>query len=156
MGLWSIHNKDPRISLKLERVCSVTQSHSVMSSSLCGLQPTRLLCPWSFSGKNTGVGCHFLLQGIFPTQGSTLCLLHWQAPSLLLLHLGSPISEAGETPPNSSNWGTGVAICTPCIDQLMFGLPSGGPGFSGQLSTKIYQLPIFAETGEISPSILPG
>ena len=27
-----------------------------------GLQPTRLLCPWDFPGKNTGVGCHFLLQ----------------------------------------------------------------------------------------------
>ena len=34
------------------------------------------LCPWSFPGKNTGVGCHFLLQGIFPTQGSNSCLLH--------------------------------------------------------------------------------
>ena len=33
-------------------------------------QPTRLLCPWDSPGKNTGVGCHFLLQGIFPTQGS--------------------------------------------------------------------------------------
>ena len=30
---------------------------------------TRLLCPWDFLGKNSGVGCHFLLQGIFPTQG---------------------------------------------------------------------------------------
>ena len=34
------------------------------------LQPTRLLCPWDFLGKNTGVGCHFLLQWIFATQGS--------------------------------------------------------------------------------------
>ena len=34
-----------------------------------GLQPTRLLRPWGFPGKSTGVGCHFLLQGIFPTQG---------------------------------------------------------------------------------------
>ena len=34
-----------------------------------GLQPTRLLSPWNFPGKSTGVGCHFLLQGIFPTQG---------------------------------------------------------------------------------------
>ena len=33
-------------------------------------KPTRLLCPWDFSGKNTGVGYHFLLQGIFPTQES--------------------------------------------------------------------------------------
>ena len=32
-----------------------------------GLQPTRLLCPWDSPGKNTGVGCHALLQGIFPT-----------------------------------------------------------------------------------------
>ena len=38
------------------------------------LYSTRLLCPWDFPGKNTGVGCHFLLQGIFPTQGSSLSL----------------------------------------------------------------------------------
>ena len=30
------------------------------------LQPARLLCPWDSPGKNTGVGCHALLQGIFP------------------------------------------------------------------------------------------
>ena len=36
-----------------------------------GLQPTRLLCPWDFPSKDTGVGCHFLLQGIFPTQDRT-------------------------------------------------------------------------------------
>ena len=52
------------------------------------------LCPWKFSGKNTGVGCHFLLQGIFPTQRLNphlLCLLHWQAESLPLHHhLGNP------------------------------------------------------------------
>ena len=46
-------------------------SHSVTSDSLWhhGLKPIRLLHPWDFPGKNTGVGCHFLLQGIFPTQG---------------------------------------------------------------------------------------
>ena len=44
---------------------------SGMSNSLWphGLQPTRLLCPWDFPVKNTGVGFHALLQGIFPTQG---------------------------------------------------------------------------------------
>ena len=39
------------------------------------------LCPYNFPSKNTGVGCHFFLQGIFPTQGSNpslLTLLHWQ------------------------------------------------------------------------------
>ena len=40
-----------------------------------GLQPTRLFCPWDFPGKNIGVGCHFLLQGIFQTQGSNRDLL---------------------------------------------------------------------------------
>ena len=35
-------------------------------------------------------GCHFLLQGIFPIQGSNPSLLHWQAGSLPLSHLGSP------------------------------------------------------------------
>ena len=43
-----------------------------------------LLSPWNFSGKNTGMGCHFLLQGIFLTQGSNPCLLNWQADSLSL------------------------------------------------------------------------
>ena len=52
-------------------------SFSVVSDSL---QPrgqlSRLLCPWNSLGKYTGVGCHFLLQGIFPTQGLNLGLLH--------------------------------------------------------------------------------
>ena len=43
----------------------------------------------SIPGKNPGVGCRFLLQGIFPTQGLNLGLLHWQADSLLLSHLES-------------------------------------------------------------------
>ena len=44
----------------------------VVSDSLRpqGLRPTRVLCSWNSPGKNTGVGCHFLLQGIFPTQRS--------------------------------------------------------------------------------------
>ena len=40
------------------------------------MQSARLLCPWDFPGKNTGVGCHFLLHGIFPTQGLNPGLLH--------------------------------------------------------------------------------
>ena len=52
---------------------------------LCGLW--RLVCPWNFPDKNTGVGCHFLLQGSFPTQvlnPRLLPLLRWQAGSLPL------------------------------------------------------------------------
>ena len=45
-----------------------------MSDSLQphGLQPTRLLRSWDSPAKNTGVGCHFLLHRIFPTQGSSI------------------------------------------------------------------------------------
>ena len=53
---------------------------------------TKLLFPWNFPGKNTGVGCHVLLWGIFPTHGLNWCLLHllyWQAGSLPLCHLGA-------------------------------------------------------------------
>ena len=51
---------------------------SVVSNSLqaYGLQPAGLLCLWDSPGKNTKVGCHALLQGIFPTQWSNLRLLH--------------------------------------------------------------------------------
>ena len=41
-------------------------------------------------GKNTGVGCHFVLQGIFSTQGSNLGLLHWRQTLQPLSHQGSP------------------------------------------------------------------
>ena len=53
----------------------------------CGLQPTRFLCPWDYPGKNTGVGCHFLLLGIFLIQESNL---HWQVNFLPLESLGKP------------------------------------------------------------------
>ena len=48
--------------------------------------PTRLLCPWDVPGKNTGVGCHFLLQGIFLTQGSNPGLLHCRQTLYPLSH----------------------------------------------------------------------
>ena len=61
---------DPAIPLLViypERVCSVT-SNSLWPHRL---YPTRLLCPWNFPGKNTGVGCHFLLQGPFQPRDQT-------------------------------------------------------------------------------------
>ena len=75
---------------------SVCYVASVVSDSLqpYGLQPSRLLCPWDSLGNNTGVGCHALLQGLFPTQGSNPCLLgvlHWQQVLYHQHHLGSPV-----------------------------------------------------------------
>ena len=67
-----------------------------MSNSLRphGWSPTRPLCPWDFPGKTTGVGFHFLLQKIFPTQGlnpALLHLLHWRWIFYWLSHWETPL-----------------------------------------------------------------
>ena len=54
------------------------------------MYPTRLLCPWDFPGKTTGVGCHSLLQGIFLAEGLNLGLLHCRWILHHLNHQGSP------------------------------------------------------------------
>ena len=57
--------------------------------------PARILCPWDSPGKTTGLGCHALLQGIFPTQRLNPCLLsllHWQTGSSALAAPGKPNS----------------------------------------------------------------
>ena len=61
---------------------------SVLSNSLrpYGLSPARLLCPWNSWGKNTGVRSHSLLQGIIPTQGLNLGLLHCRQILYCLSH----------------------------------------------------------------------
>ena len=76
-------------------------SCSVVSDSLGphGLWSTRLLCPWDFPGKNSGVDRRHLLKEIFPNQGLNphlLPLLHWQADSLPLSHLGSSLSDISQ------------------------------------------------------------
>ena len=58
--------------LSIMCACQVT---SVEPDSSWVHEPARLLCPWNSLGKNTGVGCCALLQGIFPTWGSNLGLL---------------------------------------------------------------------------------
>ena len=77
---------------------STSKNMHVCAQLLCvrlfetyGLYPTRLLCPWDSPGKNTGVGCHFLLQRIFPTQRSNPYLwhlLHCRQVLYPLSHLG--------------------------------------------------------------------
>ena len=52
--------------------------------------PPSSLCPWDSPGKNTGVGCHFLLQGSFPTQGLKPGLLHCRRILYHLSHQGNP------------------------------------------------------------------
>ena len=63
-------------SLSWSHVCVLSCSVVSDSPQPHGLQPARLLCPWNFPGKSTGVDCHFLLQGIFLTKGLHLSLLY--------------------------------------------------------------------------------
>ena len=73
--------------------CLVTKSCPTLLQTH-GLKLARCFCPWDFPGKNTGVGCHFLLQGIFLTQESNLHLLncrwilsHWGTREALYIHI---------------------------------------------------------------------
>ena len=68
-----------KLILRVMDVCMLT--HSSCVQFFVTLWTARLLCPWDSPGKNTGVGCHALLQGIFLTQRSNSCLLHWQVSS---------------------------------------------------------------------------
>ena len=57
--------------------CQVAMvSLPVLIAQSCLFVTPKVLCPWDSSGKNTGVVCHILLQGIFPTQGSNPGILH--------------------------------------------------------------------------------
>ena len=102
--LWSIRTLGCHSTLKRSELssqgktgrnlkCVLLFSRWIMQESLWphGLWPTRLLCPWGFPGKNTGVGCHALLQGVFPSQGvkatspalqmNSLRLSRWESPA---------------------------------------------------------------------------
>ena len=107
----------PQIFLETSSVghCSCL-SFLVLRGCVCAksLQSYPTLCDpmdcsspgWGFSGKNTGVGCHALFQGIFPTQVSNpnlLRLLHWQATSL-------PVSPPAKPPQGKMNCRSATAI----------------------------------------------
>ena len=77
-------------------------SHSLWPRDL---EPARLLCPWNSPGKNTGVYCHFLLQGIFPTQELNLSLLHCKQILYHLSHQGSPLGVEVGTKEKIANLG---------------------------------------------------
>ena len=72
-------NNQSATSISLDRVLTKEQESLIKleySVRPHRRPPTRLLCLWDSPGKNTGVGCHALLEGIFLTQGLNPCLLH--------------------------------------------------------------------------------
>ena len=88
------------------RESEVIQSCPTLYDPLdCSL--ARFLCPWNFPGKNTGVGCHFLLQGIFPTQGLNPGLLRCRQTLYHLSHQGSPKE------------GNGYSLLYSCLENSM-------------------------------------
>ena len=101
------------------------------SLQLYVLKPARLFCPWGSPGKNTGVGCHALLQGIFPTQRSNPGLSHCR-DSLLSeppgkpkkTRVGSQSLLQGNFLTQESNWG--ISHCRQILYQLSYqGSPKG-------------------------------
>ena len=86
-------NRSKKCLLEANQRCVL--NHFQLFAMPWTVQPARLLCPWDFPGKNPRVGCHFLLQGIFPPQGlnaGLLYRLHWHADSLPLCQR-SPIRD---------------------------------------------------------------
>ena len=77
--IWSV-----KVKVLVTKSCPTLYYH--------GLQPAGLFCPWNSTVKNTGMGYHSLLQGIFPTQWSNSGLLHCRQILYLLSHQGSLVS----------------------------------------------------------------
>ena len=81
-------------------VCLVAQLCPTLCNMCPTLWPTKLLCPWGWTrilGKNTGVGCHALLQEIFPTQGSNPGFSHCRQ---ILYHLSHHCEKSSISPTN--------------------------------------------------------
>ena len=98
-----------------------------------GLQPTRLLCPWDFPSRNTGVCCHFLLQGIFLTQESNLWFLHWQVGSLPPEPPGKPLWSLTENQSLEDSLSAAWGNCSKEVEgeaslYVMFWEGAGGQG----------------------------
>ena len=100
--LWSTERQllSEMIQCKFKKISSRWKG-KVIGAQSCPTLCDPMDCPWNSPGKNTEVGCHSLLQGIFPTQGLNLCLLCL----LHCLQTSYPLSQCG---------GRGVCVTGPC------------------------------------------
>ena len=116
-----------------------------MSDSVILWTVVKLLCPWDYPGKNTGADCHALLQGIFLTQGSKLCVL-----CLLLWPVLSPEELL--------NLGIGPESPIFKVDSLPSEPPGKPPGLAGGFFTTstTWETPdLSVNPGFLYPSLLP-
>ena len=84
-----------RVKVLVAQACHLFAPH--------GLSPARLLCLWNSPGKDLGVGCHSLLQGIFLTQGSNPDLPHCRQIPYHLSHQGSSLWAQDDNPKGARN-----------------------------------------------------
>ena len=76
------------------------------------------ICPWDYPGNIIGVGCHFLLQGIFLTEGANLQLLHWEVDSSPLSHQGIPVQCTKQPEMGPDIWGGDISLHLDKLDNL--------------------------------------
>ena len=139
------HLREPfsQFSEVSSQLCSITSvcwfllkagvSLSVVSDSLRpqGLYPASLLCPWKSLSKNSGVGCHSLLQRIFLIRGWNPDLLIWRQILYIQIHKGSPFwflfssvqfSSVAQSCLTDSSWAytiqTTLGLCIICAVSL--------------------------------------
>ena len=124
------------------RCCLVTKSCPTLLQPH-GLQPTSLLHPWDFPGKNTGVGHRFFLQGIFSTQGSKLHLLHWQTDSFTTEPPGKPVAKCYQ----QLNLGCTTLNFSTCLQ--FFNMTSLLP-LDGWMGHLLLKQPSFSHEGDLS------
>ena len=84
------------IAFFMNRLCCAQSLSRVWLFVTPWMVACRLLCPWASPGNNTGVGCHALLQGIFPTQGLNPGLPMLQADSLASDPTGMPVKRLAQ------------------------------------------------------------
>ena len=93
--------------------------------------------PWNSPGQNTGVGSHFLLQGIFPTQGSNPGLLHYrQILFFFFLQADSLAAESPGKPSKHSKDETKIEVGNPALTTSLTGLPE--PNEAGMGEGKVF------------------
>ena len=104
------------MNVNIHHTCVLSHFSHVTLCDPNELQPARLLCPWDSPGKSTGVGCHALLHGIFPTQGSNLSLLHCRWILYCLSHQGRPFMTCQKQMRNEK-WKCYCRVSFSCIQK---------------------------------------